>query len=152
MTMALRLIVFRDTINTLDLRQPFRWYPIARSLKRKFIYHAGPTNSGKTYTALQVLRPHCLPIFLQRLSSNSRCHWDKGEAMECFELRPCTYLFSAFVADMIDLPSGQESELPQNRCMSSILDFCCALHTDQPDHLIPTNAVNSDMQGKPDFG
>ena len=44
----------RDTVNTLDLRQPFRWYPVARSLKRKFIYHSGPTNSGKTYTALQV--------------------------------------------------------------------------------------------------
>ena len=38
----------------MDLRKPYLWYPVARSLKRKFIYHAGPTNSGKTYTALQV--------------------------------------------------------------------------------------------------
>lgn len=28
-------------------------YPIARSKKRKIIFHAGPTNSGKTYQALQ---------------------------------------------------------------------------------------------------
>ena len=28
-------------------------YLAARAIKRKFIYHAGPTNSGKTYNALQ---------------------------------------------------------------------------------------------------
>lgn len=28
-------------------------YLEARSIKRKIIYHAGPTNSGKTYQALQ---------------------------------------------------------------------------------------------------
>ena len=28
-------------------------YPIARSKKRKIIFHVGPTNSGKTYQALQ---------------------------------------------------------------------------------------------------
>lgn len=37
----------------MDLRKPYLWYPVARSLKRKFIYHAGPTNSGKTFTALE---------------------------------------------------------------------------------------------------
>ena len=28
-------------------------YPEARSIQRRIIYHAGPTNSGKTYHALQ---------------------------------------------------------------------------------------------------
>jgi len=28
-------------------------YPFARAMKRKVIYHQGPTNSGKTYVALQ---------------------------------------------------------------------------------------------------
>ena len=28
-------------------------YPTARKLERKIIYHVGPTNSGKTYHALQ---------------------------------------------------------------------------------------------------
>ena len=32
---------------------------MARALQRRIIYHAGPTNSGKTYAALQVrLLPH----------------------------------------------------------------------------------------------
>ncbi|CAH0384021.1 unnamed protein product [Bemisia tabaci] len=36
-----------------DLRSPANWYPNARSLNRKIIFHAGPTNSGKTYHALE---------------------------------------------------------------------------------------------------
>lgn len=36
-----------------DLRGPFTWYPQARRRKRKIIFHAGPTNSGKTYCAMQ---------------------------------------------------------------------------------------------------
>ncbi|XP_005092180.1 ATP-dependent RNA helicase SUPV3L1, mitochondrial [Aplysia californica] len=36
-----------------DLRLPANWYPEARSMQRKFIFHAGPTNSGKTYQALE---------------------------------------------------------------------------------------------------
>ena len=36
-----------------DLSQPANWYPEARSRTRKIVYHAGPTNSGKTYHALQ---------------------------------------------------------------------------------------------------
>ena len=36
-----------------DLRLPPNWYPEARSMTRKIIFHCGPTNSGKTYHALQ---------------------------------------------------------------------------------------------------
>ncbi|GLH11315.1 hypothetical protein R5R35_001449 [Gryllus longicercus] len=36
-----------------DLRSPANWYPGARARTRKVIFHAGPTNSGKTYHALQ---------------------------------------------------------------------------------------------------
>ncbi|XP_046734064.1 ATP-dependent RNA helicase SUV3 homolog, mitochondrial [Diprion similis] len=36
-----------------DLRTPANWYPLARAKTRKIIFHAGPTNSGKTYHALQ---------------------------------------------------------------------------------------------------
>ncbi|KAI2807677.1 ATP-dependent RNA helicase supv3l1, mitochondrial [Blomia tropicalis] len=35
-----------------DLRLPPNWYPLARTMNRKFIFHCGPTNSGKTYSAL----------------------------------------------------------------------------------------------------
>jgi hypothetical protein len=38
-----------------DLRKPWLWYPIARSMKRRIIVHTGPTNSGKTHAALEKL-------------------------------------------------------------------------------------------------
>lgn len=39
-----------------DLRIPHEWYAPARLMKRKIIYHGGPTNSGKTYHALKRLK------------------------------------------------------------------------------------------------
>ncbi|XP_050678930.1 ATP-dependent RNA helicase SUV3 homolog, mitochondrial isoform X1 [Leptidea sinapis] len=36
-----------------DLRTPSNWYPQARNMDRKIIFHAGPTNSGKTYHAME---------------------------------------------------------------------------------------------------
>ena len=39
-----------------DLTKPHEWYPYARLSRRKIIYHGGPTNSGKTYEALQRLK------------------------------------------------------------------------------------------------
>ncbi|CAL2040416.1 unnamed protein product [Caenorhabditis brenneri] len=36
-----------------DLTRPHNWYPEARSITRKIFFHAGPTNSGKTYHALK---------------------------------------------------------------------------------------------------
>ncbi|XP_034536108.1 ATP-dependent RNA helicase SUPV3L1, mitochondrial [Notolabrus celidotus] len=36
-----------------DLRVPANWYPEARAIERKVVFHAGPTNSGKTYHAIQ---------------------------------------------------------------------------------------------------
>jgi ATP-dependent RNA helicase SUPV3L1/SUV3 len=39
-----------------DLRYPAEWYPRARSMQRTIHLHVGPTNSGKTYHALQRLR------------------------------------------------------------------------------------------------
>ncbi|BFZ56685.1 RNA helicase [Savitreella phatthalungensis] len=39
-----------------DMTRPEEWYPQARQLRRKLIMHVGPTNSGKTYNALQRLK------------------------------------------------------------------------------------------------
>ena len=39
-----------------DLTKPHEWYGHARLDKRKIIFHGGPTNSGKTYSALQRLK------------------------------------------------------------------------------------------------
>ena len=42
--------------NTSDMTLPHELYPYARLIKRKVIFHGGPTNSGKTYQALQRLK------------------------------------------------------------------------------------------------
>ena len=39
----------------LDLRAPAAWYPLARERPRRVVFHAGPTNSGKTHAALAAL-------------------------------------------------------------------------------------------------
>ncbi|KAE8021670.1 hypothetical protein FH972_007541 [Carpinus fangiana] len=44
---------FQGMIKSADLTKPHTWFPFARAMKRKIIYHCGPTNSGKTYNALQ---------------------------------------------------------------------------------------------------
>ncbi|KAG2212298.1 hypothetical protein INT47_001657 [Mucor saturninus] len=62
-----------DTFNSLrkisDLRFPSEWFPDARQMQRKIILHVGPTNSGKTYRALQRLETaesgiYCGPLRL----------------------------------------------------------------------------------------
>ena len=52
-----------------DIRAPHAWYPMTRRMKRKIIYHYGPTNSGKTYSALIALKKaqsgvYCAPLRL----------------------------------------------------------------------------------------
>ncbi|KAL8500941.1 hypothetical protein ACS0TY_020508 [Phlomoides rotata] len=44
---------FREMVDSADMTKPHTWFPFARAMKRKIIYHCGPTNSGKTYNALQ---------------------------------------------------------------------------------------------------
>lgn len=39
-----------------DISNPTEWFPEARKMKRHIIMHIGPTNSGKTYQALQKLK------------------------------------------------------------------------------------------------
>ncbi|KAL8812439.1 MAG: hypothetical protein Q9223_000354 [Gallowayella weberi] len=45
----------QDQAKLADLRHPAEWYPRARELQRSIHLHVGPTNSGKTYHALQRL-------------------------------------------------------------------------------------------------
>ena len=35
---------------------PHEWFPIARAIRRRVIYHSGPTNSGKTHSSLVAFR------------------------------------------------------------------------------------------------
>ncbi|XP_050723777.1 ATP-dependent RNA helicase SUV3 homolog, mitochondrial-like [Eriocheir sinensis] len=47
------LICMDDLYKISDLSNPPNWYTEARALNRKVIFHAGPTNSGKTYHAME---------------------------------------------------------------------------------------------------
>ncbi|KAF5197120.1 Atp-dependent rna helicase suv3l protein [Thalictrum thalictroides] len=44
---------FRNIVQSADLTKPHTWFPFARAMKRKIVYHCGPTNSGKTHNALE---------------------------------------------------------------------------------------------------
>ncbi|KFD59036.1 hypothetical protein M514_00199 [Trichuris suis] len=62
-----------------DLRLPQHWYPEARSLQRRFIFHAGPTNSGKTHQALTCFMSaqtgvYCGPLKLLATEVYHRCN------------------------------------------------------------------------------
>ncbi|XP_012281480.1 ATP-dependent RNA helicase SUV3 homolog, mitochondrial isoform X2 [Orussus abietinus] len=62
-----------------DLRSPANWYPIARAKTRKIIFHAGPTNSGKTYHALERLMQaksgmYCGPLKLLATEVFQKCN------------------------------------------------------------------------------
>lgn len=45
-----------DGTDDLDISNPVVWFAEARKMKRHIIMHIGPTNSGKTYRALQQLK------------------------------------------------------------------------------------------------
>ena len=57
LTHARKVFPHLDCIDELklisDLTNPPNWYPDARGINRKIIFHSGPTNSGKTYHALE---------------------------------------------------------------------------------------------------
>ena len=62
-----------------DLRLPPNWYPEARSMTRKVIFHCGPTNSGKTYHALQRFMNsksgvYCGPLKLLAVEVNQKAN------------------------------------------------------------------------------
>lgn len=45
-----------DGTDDVDISNPVEWFAEARKMKRHIIMHIGPTNSGKTYRALQQLK------------------------------------------------------------------------------------------------
>lgn len=41
------ILVNKTLVSATDMSVPHAWYPVTRIMKRKIIYHGGPTNSGK---------------------------------------------------------------------------------------------------------
>ncbi|RNA39537.1 ATP-dependent RNA helicase mitochondrial, partial [Brachionus plicatilis] len=74
-----------------DLTEPSYWYIEARDVKRQIIYHAGPTNSGKTYSALKRFQEsssgiYCGPlkllaneVFIKTNNAGHKCDLVTGE-------------------------------------------------------------------------
>jgi len=61
-----------------DLTDPPNWYPEARAMNRKIIFHSGPTNSGKTYHALERFMNaksgiYCGPLKLLAVEVFNKC-------------------------------------------------------------------------------
>lgn len=88
-----------------SLKNPAAWFKETRLMKRKIIMHVGPTNSGKTYNALQSLGTaasgiYCGPLRLlaheiyERFNASGvRCNLITGEdrrEMEGVDLYACT--------------------------------------------------------------
>jgi len=62
-----------------DLTNPPNWYPDARAMNRKIIFHAGPTNSGKTYEAMKRFKAaksgvYCGPLKLLAVEVFNKCN------------------------------------------------------------------------------
>ena len=58
---------------------PPLWFPPARRLQRRFVYHAGPTNSGKTHAALERFMNadsgvYCAPLRMLAAEIFQRCN------------------------------------------------------------------------------
>lgn len=70
---------YERIVNCRDLSKPHMWFPVARAVKRKVIYHAGPTNSGKTYNALLAMKHassgvYCGPLRLLAMEVYESCN------------------------------------------------------------------------------
>ncbi|VDN07537.1 unnamed protein product [Thelazia callipaeda] len=68
-----------------DLSKPHNWYPKAREVFRRIHFHAGPTNSGKTYEALQRFYQartgfYCGPL---RLLASEVCQKTNERGINC---------------------------------------------------------------------
>ena len=57
----------REELLAKTIRDFKNLFPLARKLKRKIIFHVGPTNSGKTYQALKVLKEATTGYYLAPL-------------------------------------------------------------------------------------
>ena len=57
----------REELLAKSIRDFKRLFPLARELKRQIIFHVGPTNSGKTYSALKALKEATTGYYLAPL-------------------------------------------------------------------------------------
>ncbi|OQR94875.1 ATP-dependent RNA helicase SUPV3L1 [Thraustotheca clavata] len=96
-----------------DLRLPHTWFPKARAMRRKIIYHGGPTNSGKTYEALQRL-------MLAENGGGLYCGPLRLLALEIYETLNMNGVYCSLV-------TGEEKrEVPMSTHVSCTVEMCSA--------------------------
>lgn len=66
-TVDLRRQQQREALLARTIRDFKALFPVARSLKREIVFHVGPTNSGKTYQAMQALKDADTGVYLAPL-------------------------------------------------------------------------------------
>ena len=113
-----------------NLCDPHLWYPLARQMKRKIILHVGPTNSGKTHSALEALKKapsgvYCGPLRLlaqeiydrfqgdgiptNLLTGQLRHVSDDSSHLSCtVEMAPTDMLYHCAVLDEIQMISDPD--------------------------------------------
>lgn len=102
----------------LDISNPSEWFPEARKLKRKIIMHVGPTNSGKTYNALQKLKSCPRGYYAGPLRLLAREVYDrfKDEGIRCNLLTGEEVIDDLdFMGNRAGLTSGTVEMIPLNQ-------------------------------------
>jgi ATP-dependent RNA helicase SUPV3L1/SUV3 len=99
-----------------DLTHPMEWYPATRAMQREVHLHIGPTNSGKTYHALQRLEKAKSGIFAGplRLLAHEVYTRFNAKGIKCA------------------LITGEEQRIPEN--MTAMMNSCTV-------EMVPLNTV-----------
>jgi ATP-dependent RNA helicase SUPV3L1/SUV3 len=99
-----------------DLRYPIEWFPATRAIQRTVHLHVGPTNSGKTYHALQKLEAAATGVYAGPLRLLAHEVYSRFNAKG----KPCA------------LVTGEERRVPEG--MTHLMSSCTV-------EMVPLNAV-----------
>lgn len=91
----------------LDLTSPADWYPEARAIPRKVYLHVGPTNSGKTYTALQAFQNSQSGFYAGPLRLLAKEVYNRMVTAG----KPCNLITGEEVIEKIDSATGEPATL-----------------------------------------
>ncbi|RNF08260.1 putative RNA helicase [Trypanosoma rangeli] len=75
-----RWYVARKASEKVTMHEPWDWYPKARFMRRRFVFHYGPTNSGKTHVALEALVQAKSGVYCAPLKALAAQVWKRIDA------------------------------------------------------------------------
>ena len=117
----------------MDMREPGQWYSLARGMRREVHLHVGPTNSGKTYSAIQRLKAsesgvYCSPLRLLA--------WEVAEGLNNEHGVPC------------DMITGQEK-----KPVSGARHVACTVEMADTRRVVDVAVIDeAHLMGDPDRG